>query len=167
MIDKVTLSFIKAFRSSYYNRSSFSLLSLTAFDLCSLAFNPLFLYRAKESRARNRGSLSRSGYTEAIEYWFLTQSIKLKVLAYAFSLKMTTTPRWYRSTSIRRRRSFDFDFLLNIKSGLQRGMPSANTAIYSVYIRLSCPDLLPLSRIVFSPFLIYIRPFRNSNRRGD
>jgi hypothetical protein len=33
-----------------------------------LTFAPLFLYGAKESRARNRGSLSQSGYIEAIEY---------------------------------------------------------------------------------------------------
>jgi hypothetical protein len=46
-------------------------------------------------------------------------------------------------------------------------MLSANTAIYSVYIRLLYPDLLPLSRIVFSPFFVYVRPFRNLNKRGD
>ena len=68
MIESVTLSFLKALRSSCCNRSSFSLLSLAAFDSFTQAFAPLFLYKAKALRARNRGSLSQSGYAKAIEY---------------------------------------------------------------------------------------------------
>ena len=54
-----------------------------------------------------------------------------------------------------------------MRSGLHRGTPSANTAIWRVHWRLSCPLLPSLMRTVRSPFLAYVRPLRYSNGSGD
>jgi hypothetical protein len=52
------LSFLKALQSSYYNYSLVCLFFFAASDSFFLIFIPLFLYVAKELRARNQGLLS-------------------------------------------------------------------------------------------------------------